>query len=290
MKKVLDAVHRIFTKQFFGKHDMNKKTAAIIIIALILLLVIFLVMWTNVGKAPQGVAKPTTVPTTIPQNTSKPGKPTPKPTAGPTVAPTKSPYLYGNQYLSNESITTLKNLFMQNKTEDLFLNNQVGTPITADTKGTYVLGADESEFLDTIFKKPEISEVSVVKLVDIDNDGQDEIASYKYAGRDDHLMSFSIMKKDDTGKFLFCEFPGNMGQFEKLSTSAFVKIAGKNYFVTATENISKGILKNLNIYAANSGTIVERAIIWQTGIKVWTDGVNARFVHASGYVPPAVKP
>jgi len=274
-----------FKKIMTMKITVNKKTAIIVGIAVAMLLAIAVVFWLNLLSKPASTLTPTSAPTA----TGTAG-PTSKATAAATSnskqtpAPTVKPNKYTNKYVSEEAIDMAKALLKKNEVDKLFLNYQVGTTITEDTKSLYAFGTDEVAFINSIFNSPSVEVVSVVKLVDIDNDGQEEIAVYKHSGKDDNVMTFAILEKDPSGTFLFCEFPGNMGQFEKLSTNAFVKIGEKVFFVTATTDMTSGTIKDLNIYAANSGTIVERAIVTKKSVKIWTDGVNAKFVHATSYV------
>ena len=250
-------------KNVFGK-KINIRTAIVISVAIVLMAVIGLFFWQSItqtkGRSPNVIIPPnaSTAPATVAVSN------TPKPDA---TSSSPRPSKYNNKYLSEEVIDLARNLLSKHESFKLFRDYQVGKAITAKTRGSYIFGNTENSFLDAVFNNSAVRICSVVKLVDIDNDGQDEVAVYKNSGKKDYHMSLSVMKKDTAGTYVFSEFPGNMAQFDTLSTNAFIKVKGKIFF--ATERVNRSTLKvqGVNLYSINSGNVVERAFIAKAASK-----------------------
>ena len=300
----------ILQKKFFGKSEIKPRSAMIIIASLVLLTFMGVYLYLNLLTTDGGVAKMKPLPTLNPNavvRTAQPTLPageTPMPTtpgstpgntpavatAAPTatIAPTPNVYYDGATLVTKEIVDQVQNLLNIENTDFLYLNYQVGTPVDVNSKSQYEFGPNENTFLDSIFLNPGANASSSVKRVDFDNDGLEEIVVYKTSGKEDAKVVFAIMKINPSGMYAFSEFPSSLGMFDKIATNAFIKVGEKIFFVTQVQDQNTFKIKGINIYAAKDGILTERVLVSKNadGVisdKIYTDKVNANFLHATQY-------
>lgn len=150
-----------------------------------------------------------------------------------------------------------------------FDSYKTGTELKIKDLDRYTFASSETDFLTELKEMDEKFQDTHIYLLDIDNDGSDELAISQYGGGTMGNVDFIVLKKDKNGIYSETVYPNE--SFLSLSeTLSFIKVGGRNYFLVKYVDFSDKIFSGISIYSFCSGKIVECA-----DLSLYTDETYA---------------
>lgn len=165
-------------------------------------------------------------------------------------------------YTSEGVIELVKKQISEGGEDELFKKYYVEKSLNSELLSKMLISSECRGYLDRVIKEDEGKGISTIDLLDIDNDNEDELVVYEYAGGTGGYTYISVMKKDESGVYKFSEYPNYGDVFSRTwLTHAYIRVEGKNYYIDKEFNFFTHVFEGINIYSFNKGQIVEHTFV-----------------------------
>lgn len=189
------------------------------------------------------------------------------------------------QYIDEGSINIIKDAMNQGKDFSFFEQFKTGTKLKIEDLNEFKLSLNAKEFLDSL-ESVDKQYGTQINLIDIDNDGSDEITISQYKGGSMGIVYFAVLKKDNKDEF--CEtvdFNYENGiTFNLNNTLSLVRLGNKNYLLVKNTNYSDKTFSGISIYSFIHGKYVERAFVNLSSKETYTTEKGTDFPQYNEYI------
>lgn len=164
------------------------------------------------------------------------------------------------QYIDEGTINIIKDAMNQGKEFSFFEQFKTGTQLKLEDLNEFKLSLNAKEFLERLDEQEYNTQIY---LIDIDNDGTDEITISQYQGGSMGIVYFAVLKKDIRDEY--CEtvhFNYENGiTFNLNNTLSIVRLGNKNYLLVQRTDYSDKTFLGISIYSFIDGKYAECAVV-----------------------------
>lgn len=189
------------------------------------------------------------------------------------------------QYIEEVTINIIKDAMNQGKDFSFFEQFKTGTKLKIEDLNEFKLSQNAKEFLDSLESVDKRYDIQI-NLIDIDNDGSNEITISQYKGGSMGIVYFGVLKKDNKGEF--CEtvdFNYENGiTFNLNNTLSIVRLGNKNYLLVKETDYSDKTFSGISIYSFVDGKYAECAVVDIYSKETYTTEKGTVFLQYNEYL------
>jgi hypothetical protein len=165
------------------------------------------------------------------------------------------------RYLNGNVINTIERAIDEGKDFSYFDRYETGTELNVEDLQNYTYSASGYSYVVFLNDLDKPDNKIHIYMLDLDNDGSDEIIISQWDGGTAGIVGFAVLKKDARGEYSpTINFDYDNGMVFNLNDSLkMVKIGNKNYLMVGNADYSHKTFSGITLYSFLNGQFSESA-------------------------------